>query len=100
MIAELALAATVAVQDRPIPGADKVKHFFMSAFVHSVSFAVARAVGADRSNAQLVAGISSMSVGLLKEVRDARVGTGFSVPDLVFDAAGALAAAALLNGTR
>lgn len=101
MILELALAATVAIQD-PIPGADKVKHFFMSAFVQSVTFSVARAAGADRSNAQLVAGISSMSVGLLKEVRDARVGggTGFSVPDLAFDAAGALAAAALLNGTK
>ena len=101
MILELVLAATVAVDD-PLPGADKVKHFFMSAFVQSVSFSVARAAGADRSNAQLSAGISSMSIGLLKEVRDARVpgGTGFSVADLAFDAAGALAAAALLNGTR
>lgn len=102
MILELALAAALTVQNGPLPGADKIKHFFMSAFVHSVSFSVARAAGADRSNAQVAAGISSMSVGLLKEMRDARVsgGTGFSVPDLVFDAAGALAAAALLNGTR
>lgn len=102
MIVELALAATMAVQSGPMPGADKLKHFFMSAFVHSVSFSVARAAGANRSNAQLAAGISSISVGILKEMRDARVagGTGFSVPDLVFDAAGALAAAALLNGTR
>lgn len=100
MIAELALAAVVAVQDGPLPGADKMKHFFVSAFVHSVSYSIARAAGADRSSAQLAGGISALSVGLLKEVRDARVGSGFSLQDLVFDAAGALAAAALLNGTR
>lgn len=100
MIVELALAASMAVPGRPIPGPDKVKHFFMSALVQSVSFSIARAAGADRSSAQVAAGISTMSVGLLKEVRDARAGIGFSVPDLFFDAAGALAAAALLNGTR
>lgn len=100
MIGALALAVVVATHDGPLPGVDKVKHFFMSAFVQSVSFSVARAAGADRADAQVAAGISTMSIGILKELHDRRLGGPFSGPDLVWDAAGALAAAAILNGTR
>jgi uncharacterized protein YfiM (DUF2279 family) len=94
------LAVVVAAQAGPFPGSDKVKHFFMSAFVQSVSFSVARAAGMDRRDAQLAAGISTMSIGILKELNDRRVGGSFSAPDLIWDAAGALTAAAILNGTR
>lgn len=103
MIGALALAVVVSAQpaaDGPLPGSDKVKHFFMSAFVQSLSFSVSRAAGLDRSDAQLVAGISTMSVGLLKELDDRRSGRSFSAADLAWDAAGALAAGAILNGTR
>ena len=102
MIAGLALVAALSASANAWPPpADKVKHFFMSAFIHSVSFSVARATGMDRGAAQVAAAATTMSVGLLKELRDARGGaTGFSVADLTYDAAGALAAAALLNGTR
>jgi uncharacterized protein YfiM (DUF2279 family) len=96
----LALAATVALQAGPFPGTDKVKHFFMSAFVQSVSFSVARAAGMDRASAQAAACASTMSIGILKELNDRRVGRSFSASDLAWDAAGALAAAAILNGTR
>jgi uncharacterized protein YfiM (DUF2279 family) len=100
MIAALALAVVVAVPEAPFPGSDKVKHFFTSAFVQSVAFSVARAARMDRPDAQMIAGISTMSVGVLKELNDRRVGRVFSAADLAWDAAGALAAAAILNGTR
>jgi uncharacterized protein YfiM (DUF2279 family) len=81
-------------------GADKVKHFFASAFVQSLGYSAARVTGINRANAQIVAGVSTAGVGLLKEMYDKRNGKPFSVGDLLWDAAGATAAASLLNGTR
>jgi uncharacterized protein YfiM (DUF2279 family) len=98
------LALTVALQ-APIPGspwfgADKIKHFLMSAFVHSVAYSAARWSGAGRGTSQIAAGVASGSVGIWKELHDRRSGRPFSVSDLVWDAAGAASAAALLNHTR
>lgn len=81
-------------------GADKVKHFFMSAFVQSAAFSAARAARLDRSNAHAVGGVTTLTVGVWKEMRDRRARSGFSVTDLVWDAVGGAAAASLLNGTR
>jgi uncharacterized protein YfiM (DUF2279 family) len=81
-------------------GADKLKHFFMSALVQSAAYSSARAVGMDRTNAQVVGVVSTTGIALLKEVHDKRNGQPFSVADLVWDAAGATAAASVLNGTR
>lgn len=81
-------------------GADKVKHFLMSAFIQSAAFSVARTARISRSGAQGIGGVSSMAFGLGKEVLDRRRSRRFSVKDLVWDGAGALTAAALLNGTR
>jgi uncharacterized protein YfiM (DUF2279 family) len=81
-------------------GADKLKHFLMSALVQSTTFSAARAAGMTRSNAQIVGGVSTTSIALLKELHDRRTGKPFSVADLVWDAGGGVAAAALLNGTR
>jgi uncharacterized protein YfiM (DUF2279 family) len=81
-------------------GPDKVKHFFMSAMIQSSAYALARSADASRSNAQVAASVISTAVGVAKEVRDRRHATSFSVRDLVWDGAGALTAAALLNGTR
>lgn len=100
MTAALALAIALATQEEPLPGSDKVKHFFLSAFVQSVAFSVARTAGVDRFHAQSIAGIATISIGLLKELNDRRVGRSFSAADLAWDAAGALAAAAILNGTE
>lgn len=98
------LALTVALQG-PIPGgpwfgADKIKHFLMSAFVHSAAYSAARWSGAGRGTSQIVAGITSGSVGTWKELHDRRSGRPFSVPDLVWDAAGAASSATLLNHAR
>ena len=119
MILEMALVAILAAPDTlaarpqrlpprqsaPAPadrwfGSDKVKHFLMSALIQSASYSAARSAGVSRSNAQLGASVISMTFGIAKEVRDKRQARPFSVRDLAWDGAGALAAAALLNGTR
>jgi uncharacterized protein YfiM (DUF2279 family) len=81
-------------------GADKLKHFFMSAFIQSAGFSAARAAGWSGSNAQVAAGVSSLVFAVGKEVRDRGVSGHFSVKDLIWDGAGSLTAFALLNGTR
>jgi uncharacterized protein YfiM (DUF2279 family) len=100
MIVTLALVATLHAPDIPLPSADKVKHFFLSAFIHSTVYSTARAAGIEKSPAQLAAGATTMTIGVLKEVRDKRTTGVFSRQDLAWDAFGSLTAAALLNGTR
>ena len=81
-------------------GADKVKHFLMSALIQSTTYSAARAAGVQRSTSQTLGGVATGTVGILKEVHDKRVGKPFSIQDLVWDAAGGVAAASLLNGTK
>ncbi len=81
-------------------GTDKVKHFFMSAFVQSAAFSVARAAGVRSSSAHAVAGVTTGVIGIGREVYDLRQSRIFSAKDLVWDAAGGLAAAGLLRRTR
>ena len=101
MIATLALATLLALPPRSSWfGADKVKHFLVGAFTHSVAFSAARAANLGRSGAQGIGGASVVAVSVWKEMRDRKAGRPFSTPDLVWDAAGGIAAAALLNGTR
>lgn len=101
MIAALALVAALhAPPPNPWLGADKVKHFLMSAFVQSVVYSAARGAKLDRGVAQGVGGASVGLVSVWKEMRDRRAGRVFSAADLAWDAAGGLSAAALLNGTR
>ncbi len=96
----MALVAALSAAAHPWLGADKVKHFFMSAFIQTGAFSVARAAGLSHSSAQLAAGITTAGFGIGREIHDSRSGRPFSVPDLAWDAAGALSAAAVLNGTR
>ena len=103
--AHWAPATPVRTQDeQPAPdrwfASDKVKHFFMSALIQSGAYSLARSANASRSNAQIAASVASVAFGAAKELRDRRQGHRFSVKDLIWDGAGALAAAALLNGTR
>ena len=100
MIVTLALVASLHAPALPLPSADKVKHFFLSAFIHSTVYSAARAAGIAKAPAQLAAGTTAMTIGVLKEVHDKRTTGVFSRQDLAWDAAGALTAAALLNGTR
>jgi uncharacterized protein YfiM (DUF2279 family) len=101
MIKTLALLAVLgAPPSHGWLGADKVKHFFLSAFIHSAAYSAARTARLDRPTAQAIGGVTAASFGFWKEVHDRRSGKPFSAGDLAWDAAGALSAAALLNGTR
>jgi uncharacterized protein YfiM (DUF2279 family) len=96
----MSLALHVPIPAGPWFGADKIKHFLMSAFVHSTAYSAARWSGASRGTSQIVAGLASASAGIWKEVHDKRSNRPFSVSDLVWDVAGATSAAALLNQAR
>jgi len=102
VIKTVALASLLALAPGRDPwfGADKVKHALVSAFVHSVTFSAARAAGFERPIAQGAAASVTLGVGFWKERRDKATTGRFSARDLGWDAAGSLAAAAILNGTR
>jgi uncharacterized protein YfiM (DUF2279 family) len=80
--------------------ADKVKHFFASAFVQSVSYSILRTARAPHDGALVAASALTLAVGVGKEIHDERAGELFSVRDLAWDAAGAGAAAAVLARTQ
>ena len=80
--------------------ADKIEHFFISAFVQSVSYSTLRTMRASHDGALVGASALTLAVGVGKEIHDDRVGESFSVRDLAWDAAGAGAAAVLLSRTR
>ena len=78
-------------------GADKVKHFFMGAFVQSVAYSAIRASGANHSGSLAGAAAVTAGVSLGKEFWDAHSGGTPSARDVVWDAAGGAAAALLLQ---
>lgn len=81
-------------------GADKAKHFLVSAFVQSVTYTGARAVGFGRGGAMAAASATTLAVGVGKELHDRHGGEEFSVKDLTWDVAGGVAAGLLLGRTR
>jgi putative lipoprotein len=95
---------TATAQERPPRdhwfGADKLKHFFMSAFIESLTFSGLQAIGANRNTA--FAGAVSATAGFAvgKEFWDRRVTGLFSYRDLVWDTAGAGAGLLVLRNTR
>lgn len=81
-------------------GVDKAKHFLASFFVQSVAYAALRAGDASHGGALVGASAATAAVGLWKERVD-RTRTGlFSRRDLVWDAAGAVAASVVLSRTE
>ena len=91
------------VPDRPKDpwfGGDKAKHFLVSAFVQSASYAALRAAGARNGPALAGASVVTLSVGVGREAHDRAVGKFFSVRDLTWDVLGAVAASTLLVHTR
>lgn len=80
--------------------ADKAKHFFLSAFVQSVTYTGARAVGMGSRGAMVAASAATVGVGVGKELHDRRSGGEFSSRDLTWDLAGGLAAGLLLDRTK
>ncbi|MFL5578112.1 MAG: DUF2279 domain-containing protein [Gemmatimonadaceae bacterium] len=80
-------------------GADKVKHFFMSAFVQSLTYGTLRAAGARHDASLAGASAATAAVGVAKELRDRRAYGLFSVKDLTWDAAGVGVGTVLLRRT-
>jgi uncharacterized protein YfiM (DUF2279 family) len=80
-------------------GPDRVKHFFLSFFVQSASYSVARAANAGHRPALIAASGVTAGAAVSKELWDRKRGTGFGTGDLVWDALGAGAATALLVRT-
>jgi putative lipoprotein len=81
-------------------GIDKVKHFFMSAFINSVSYSALQAARVNHRSAMAGAIGITVAAGLAREIHDMRVpGNIFSVRDLTWDAIGTTAGAALAAHT-
>ncbi len=76
-------------------GADKLKHFVVSALAQSVAFGALQYAGASHRVAVGGSLAAGATLGLGRELHDRRVGGPFSVRDLTWDAAG-LAAATLV----
>src|SRR3954470_18322558 len=70
-------------------GPDKLQHFFVSAFVQSMSYGTLRAAGAGHSASLAGASLTSAALGVGKEIHDRHEGGTFSLRDLAWDAAGA-----------
>lgn len=81
-------------------GADKMKHFFMSAFIQSMAYSSLRAVGSSHDGAVISATAATVGFGVGREVYDARVKRAFSYKDLVWDGAGLAAGMILVNNSR
>jgi putative lipoprotein len=81
-------------------GVDKVKHFFMSAFIESVTFSGLQAMGANRNTAFAGAVTATAGFAVGKEFRDRRVTGLFSYRDLVWDAVGGGAGLLMLRSTQ
>ena len=77
-------------------GADKIKHFLLAGFIQSAGYSALRATSLDHRSSLLGATAVSAGVSLGKELSDRRT-TGFSFPDLAWDAAGIGASTALLD---
>src|SRR3954470_15923170 len=81
-------------------GIDKIKHFFMSAFIESVSYSALQAMRVDHRAAVGGAIGITLGFGLAREIPDKRTpGNIFSVRDLTWDALGTGAGFALLSHT-
>lgn len=100
-----AQAADSSKAPRPAPvhdavfGLDKPKHFLLSAFIESVSFASLQAAGASR-HSSMIGGVSATAVFAIgREIHDRRTKGLFSFGDLVWDALGAGAGAVMLRHT-
>jgi uncharacterized protein YfiM (DUF2279 family) len=81
-------------------GVDKIKHFFISAFIESISYSVLQAAHVKRGPALGAAIGVSAAIGVARELHDRRTpGNRFSYRDLTWDALGIGAGAAMLTHT-
>jgi putative lipoprotein len=81
-------------------GIDKIKHFFISAFIESVSYSALQAAHVNRRPALAGAIGVSAAFGVGRELHDKRTpGNHFSYKDLTWDAVGIGAGALMLTRT-
>ncbi len=81
-------------------GIDKLKHFFMSAFIESVSYSALQAARVRHRPALGGAIGITFAIGVGREIHDKRTpGNIFSVRDLTWDVIGTGAGAVLLSHT-
>ena len=97
MIAGLALALTLVLPRDPWFGADKLKHFFIAAFTQSVAYNALRLGGVRHGGSVVGATTVSFGVSIGKELFDRKRSGLFSVRDLIWDAAGAGTATAIVE---
>jgi len=81
-------------------GPDKVKHFFMSAFIESVGFGGMQAVGASRSASIGAATAVTVAAGIGREIHDKITKNLFSLGDLTWDGLGIASALLLISHTQ
>ena len=79
---------------------DKIKHFFMAAFVQSVGYSALRATDLSHRSSLIGASAGSAAFSIGKELSDRRRTGLFSKRDLVWDAAGIGTATLLLERTE
>lgn len=95
----LVYAQTAVVRDSWF-GIDKIKHFFISAFIESVSYSALQAARVNHRSALAGAIGVTAAFGVGREIHDARnPNNHFSVKDLSWDALGAGAGVVLLSHT-
>jgi len=81
-------------------GIDKIKHFFISAFIESVSYSALQAARVNHRSALGGAIAITLGFGVGREIHDKRTpGNIFSVRDLTWDAIGIAAGTVLLSHT-
>lgn len=94
----------VAAPPNPPPDAwlapDKARHFFTSAFVQTFSYSSLRASGLEHRTAITGATVVAVSLGIGKEMRDARRGGRPSLRDIAWNLAGVGAATLVLQQVR
>jgi uncharacterized protein YfiM (DUF2279 family) len=101
LVANLVYAQAAVVHQDSWFGADKIKHFFMSAFIESVTYSALQAARVNHRPALGGAMGVTLAIGIGREIHDKRTpGNIFSVRDLTWDALGATAGAVLLSQTR
>jgi uncharacterized protein YfiM (DUF2279 family) len=98
---EIALATPASqVEEDLWFGADKVRHFFVSAMLQSLGYGALRAFDLRHGSALAGASVMTAGFGIGKELSDRRNGRRVSARDLIWDAAGAGAATLLLVRTE
>ncbi len=99
LAANLVYAQTAVVRDSWF-SPDKVKHFFMSAFIESLTYSALQAARMNHHTALGGAIGVTMAVGVGREIHDKRTpGNWFSYRDLTWDAVGTAASAVMLAHT-